>query len=255
MKQIIYEQPLNELIRVSLRLEHIFEQLNNLANQINLLQNPQIVIRLMIDAVNILDRPDYKTKLTKEFERYIMVLSRLHNDDKVNQETLNSTLSQLKQHKNYFIETQGKIAQKLRTNDFLTEIRKSQLIPGGDSCIDTPAYHYWLNQPHKNQQQQINLWLNELKNIYEAITLLLSIIRKTAKPQENIAEKGFYHESLDSQLPFQLIRVALPKTTQLYPEISAGRHRFTIRFMTPDIITHPKQTDQNIKFTLTKCIL
>jgi len=209
----------------------------------------------MTDAINILDRPDYKTKLSKEFERYITVLNPLHNDAKVDQETLNSPLTQLKRYKNYFISTQGKIAQNLRTNEFLTSIRQSLLIPGGDCCIDTPGYCYWLYQTGENQQTQINRWLGELANIRQAITLLLNIIRKSSKPHENLAVKGFYHESLDAQLPCQLIRIALPKKTPLYPEISAGRHRFTIRFIIPSINAHPKQTDQDIRFALTKCIL
>jgi cell division protein ZapD len=255
MEQIIYEQPLNELVRVSLRLEHILQQLDTLTTQSDSSQNTSLIIRLMTDAINILDRPDYKTKLSKEFERYITVLNPLHNDAKVDQEALNFTLTELQQYKNYFISTQGKIAQNLRINEFLTNIRQSLLIPGGDSCIDTPGYWHWLHQTGKNQKAQVNRWLNELTNIRRAISLLLGIIRKSSKPHENLAIKGFYHESLDAQLPCQLIRVALPKKTPLYPEISAGRHRFTIRFIIPSINAHPKQTDQDIRFALTKCIL
>jgi len=255
MEQIIYEQPLNELVRVSLRLEHILQQLNTLNQQPDSPQNTRLIMRFMTDAVNILDRPDYKTKLSKEFERYITVLNPLHNDAKVDQKALHSTLTQLKQYKNYLIDTQGKIAQKLRTNEFLTSIRQSLSIPGGDGCIDTPSYCYWLHQTNEHQKTQINRWLEELTNIRQAISLLLDIIRKSSGPQENLAMKGFYHESLDAQLPCQLIRIALPKEIPLYPEISAGRHRFTIRFITPDIHGRPKQTNQNIRFALTKCIL
>lgn len=255
MEQIIYEQPLNELVRVSLRLEHILRQLDTLNQQPDLPQNIRLIMRFMIDAINILDRPDYKTKLSKEFERFITVLNLLHNDANVDQETLNSTLAKLKQYKNYLIGTQGKIAQKLRANEFLTSIRQSLLIPGGDSCIDAPGYYYWLHQNGEHQKTQINRWLEELTNIRQAISLLLNIIRKSATSQENLAIKGFYHESLDAQLPCQLIRIALPKKISLYPEISAGRHRFTIRFIIPSIHARPKQTDQDIKFALTKCIL
>lgn len=255
MEQIIYEQPLNELVRVSLRLEHILQQLETLSQQPNLPQNIRLIMRLMTDAINILDRPDYKTKLSKEFERCITILNPLHNDANVDQEALNSTLAELKQHKNYLIATQGKIAQKLRANEFLTGVRQSLLIPGGDSCIDMPGYCYWLHQPGEHQKTQINRWLEELTNIRHAISLLLNIVRKSARSQESLAIKGFYHESLDAQLPCQLIRIALPRETSLYPEVSAGRHRFTIRFIVPDIHARPKQTDRDIRFALTKCIL
>ncbi len=255
MESIIYEQPLNELVRVSLRLEHILRQLNSLTTQPDSPQTTRLIMRLMTDAINILDRPDYKTKLSKEFERYISILSKLHADPNVNQEALDSTLVQLKHYKNYLISIQGKIAQNLRNNEFLTGIRQALLIPGGDSCIDNPSYTHWLNQPIEMHQIQINSWLEKLTEPFNAVTLLLDIIRKSSKARERITEKGFYHETLDAQSPCQLIRVALPKDTMLYPEISAGRHRITVRFIAPNIIARPQQTNKNVTFALTKCII
>ncbi|MGD9108527.1 MAG: cell division protein ZapD [Gammaproteobacteria bacterium] len=255
MESITYEQPLNELVRTSLRLEHVLQQLDALIAQPNSLQTTRLIIRLMVDIINILDRPDFKTKLSKEFDRHITVLSRLLADPKVNQATLNATLTQLKQHKNNLITTQGKIAQNLRANEFLTTIRQSLLSPGGDGCIDNPGYFYWLNHPFESHRIQIDTWLVELVEIHQAINLLLNIIRNSSKAHDRSAEQGFYHETLDPQLPYQLIRVTLPKKAMLYPEISAGRHRMTIRFIISDVIDHPKQTNENVKFALTKCIL
>lgn len=255
MESITYEQPLNELVRVSLKLEHVLQQLDAIAAQPKHIQITRLIIRLMVDAINILDRPDFKTKLSKEFDRYTTVLYRLRADPKVNQETLNTTLTQLKQHKNHLITTQGKIAQNLRTNEFFTTIRQSLLNPGGDGCIDNPGYFYWLNQPIESHRVQVDAWLAELTEIRQATNLLLNIIRNSSKAHDRIAEQGFYHETLDPQLPYQLIRVTLPKETKFYPEISAGRHRMTIRFIIPDIIDHPKQTNENVKFALTKCVI
>lgn len=255
MELIIYEQPLNELVRVSLRLEHVLQQLDALTTQPDSPQTTRLIVRLMVDAINILDRPDFKTKLSKELDRYIIVLHRLHADPKVNQTTLNTTLTQLKQQKNYLVTAQGKIAQNLRTNEFLTTIRQSLLSPGGDGCIDNPGYFYWLNQPIESQLIQIDAWLAELTEIRQATSLLLNIIRNSSKSHDRTAKQGFYHETLNSQLQYQLIQVALPKEAMFYPEISAGRHRITIRFIIPDVINHPKQTNENVKFALTKCVI
>lgn len=255
MESIIYEQPLNELVRVSLKLEHILQQLDAMAAQPKHIQTTRLIVRLMVDAINILDRPDFKTKLSKEFDRYTTVLYRLRTDPKVNQETLNTTLTQLKQCKNYLITTQGKIAQGLRTNEFFATIRQSFLSPGGDGCIDNPGYFYWLNQPIESHWAQVDAWLAELTEIRQATNLLLNIIRNSSKALDRIAKQGFYHETLDPQLPYQLIRVTLPKETSFYPEISAGRHRMTIRFIIPGVTEHPKQTNENVKFALTKCVI
>jgi cell division protein ZapD len=53
-----------------------------------------------------------------------------------------------------------------------------------------------------------------------------------------------------------MIRVTLPRSATLYPEISAGRHRFTIRFMRPsEGAARPVQTDEDIEFGLQRCII
>src|SRR3990167_4743370 len=65
MDKIIYEQPLNEIIRVCLRLELLFQQIDHRLNDISILGTREIV-SLVINVLNILDRPDLKAKLAKE---------------------------------------------------------------------------------------------------------------------------------------------------------------------------------------------
>jgi cell division protein ZapD len=254
MAYIIYEQPLTELVRVSLRLEHLFKQLD-IVFKLNAKQATQFIIQIMVDIINMLDRTDLKSKLSKEFERYLTIFSRLHSFPNVSQETLNVTLYELKKFKDHFITTEGKIAQNLRNNEFLRSIRQGLLSPGGDSCIDVPAYHYWLNLSDEIHKKQIKIWLSEFKEIREAISLLLRIIRNSSEAQEHIADSGFYHTALNPQNPCQLIRVALSNTLILYPEISASRHRINIRFVIPSIESRPQQTSENIRFKLTKCAI
>jgi cell division protein ZapD len=254
-KTIIYEQPLNELIRVCLRLEHLFKQLDVFLQNPNTDIQIQTIIRLTMDILNTLDRPDLKSKLSKEFNRHVTTFLRLKKNPGIDKNKLADTLKELQRLKNYFINTQGKIAQPLRTNEFLTNIRHSLLSPGGDSCIDAPGYFYWLNLPIKTRQKQICVWLSEFQEIRSAIELLLQIVRNSSEPQELIAEKGFYYETLSSKSPCQLIRVAIPKKTKLFPEISVSRYRINVRFIVPCTESHPKQTDKNIKFQLTKCVL
>ena len=73
---------------------------------------------------------------------------------------------------------------------------------------------------------------------------------------EELAEGGFYQRSLDAGSPCQLIRVAIQPDAGYYPEISAGRHRFTVRFMRLDSPEErPVQTDQDIRFRLSCCVI
>lgn len=256
-KDIIYEQPLNELVRVSLRLEHLFFQLNTCLSATDSDNHTQTVVRLIIDILNILDRPDLKSKFSKEFNRFIAVFSKLQTSTSpdISQDKLAETLDQLKYLNSHFLNTPGKIAQLLRDTEFLLNLRQNLMSPGGDSNIDAPCYYYWLNQSADTHQKRIQQWLKTFTEIQTAVALLLNIVRNSSEPRKIIAEKGFYHESLDPQISCQLIRVALPKSAKIYPEISAGRHRMSIRFVIPDLDRRPRQTPEDVKFKLTLCII
>ncbi|WP_281198098.1 cell division protein ZapD [Methylophaga muralis] len=60
---------------------------------------------------------------------------------------------------------------------------------------------------------------------------------------------------MDSNLPTQLIRVRIPSSTPYYPEISGGKHRFTVRFMTFDINQRPQQINDDAEFQLSCCTM
>ena len=50
------------------------------------------------------------------------------------------------------------------------------------------------------------------------------------------------------------MRVLLPANAGLYPEISAGQHRFTIRFVRwRGVDARPVQVNQDVRFQLAIC--
>ncbi|MBN1684390.1 MAG: cell division protein ZapD [Gammaproteobacteria bacterium] len=251
---ITYEQPVNELVRVCLRLEHIFKQIHLFATE-PIPQNVHIIIKLIIDLLNLLDRPDLKNKLIKELNRQIINFNQLRNIDDIDQLKLSDTIKQFEQSARYCLSIPGKLMQHLRNNEFLAHIRQNLLNPGGDSCIDLPDYHYWLQLPWETQKQQLHFWLEQFNDIKQAIFLLINTIRDSAESKCQIGEKGFYHASLDTHVPCQLIRVALDSRLHLFPEISVGKYHMSIRFLIPSLDTRPKQTEEDIEFELICCVI
>lgn len=255
-KVIIYEQPVNELIRVCLRLEHLFGQLDFL---LEIKPNPCIreAMSVIADIIATLDRPDLKSKFTQEFHRLITILGKLKELPHISHDKLTQTLEDLRYLLNYLLETRGKIAQALRENEFLSNIRTHLLTPGGDCSFETPDYHYWLQQPIEQQQEQIHKWLIHFKEIRSAVELLLMISRYSADPQITTAETGFFHTTLTQQnnIPCQLVRVGINKKFSVFPEISLGRHRLNIRFCTPSIESRPQQISEDLQFELTLCFI
>ena len=82
------------------------------------------------------------------------------------------------------------------------------------------------------------------------------MLRHSVEDSEEIAKNGFYQKSLDTNKMVQLLRISVNKNGRHYPEISAGKHRFSIRFMTNDDPSErPEQSKDDVTFMLRMCLI
>lgn len=251
---IIYEQPLNEIIRVCLRLEQLFSQIDHQITDTSILGTRNIVAAIL-NVLQLLDRPDLKAKLAKELTHQSSMLTRLENTPEIDQIKLRSILKQLDELTRCFIDSSGKIGQPLREIELLNNLRLHLASPGGGCSFDIPVYYYWLHQSAEKRQETIKSWLAEFNNIRLATSLLLQLTREGSKIQKKNADQGFYQELLDPQINLRLIRVAISNQIPAYPEISVGRHFLSIRFFAPMIHERPTQYLHNFEFLLSYCTL
>jgi cell division protein ZapD len=249
---ILYEQPLNELIRVCLRLEQLFYQIDHQMKGSSIL-NARNTVTLIINLLQLLDRPDLKAKLAKELSHQMSLLIRLQDSPQIDQAILLATLKQLDDLSRCFIDSSKKIGQPLREIELLNNLRLHLASPGGGCSFDIPIYHYWLQQPANIRQDTLFSWLSEFETIRIASSLILKLIREGSRHQQKTADHGFYQELLDPQINLRLIRVSIPYTVPAYPEISIGRHFLSVRFFAPSIDERPTQYLQHLQFWLTHC--
>ena len=94
-----------------------------------------------------------------------------------------------------------------------------------------------------------------LELVSHPISLILDITRESSSPINSTAEAGFYQQNIESHQPVQLIRVGLPHDSEYFPEISAGKQRFSIRFMLSQDENRPIQSSDDINFQLICCAL
>ena len=67
--------------------------------------------------------------------------------------------------------------------------------------------------------------------------------------RERVAPGGLYQHAFDRSDQVNLVRVLLPSTAGLFPEISAGQHRFTVRFVRwRGVDARPVQVTQDVRF-------
>lgn len=249
---IVYEQPLSEIFRACLRLEHLFELIDHQLADTSF-HGTRNIINVIINILHLLDRPDLKAKLAKELSHQTAQLIRLKKSPQTDKEKLYKVVKQLEELTRSFIDSSGKIGQNLRDVGLLNNLRLHLMTPGGGLNFDIPVYHYWLSQPEEIRLDTIRSWLMEFQHIRTAINLLLRLVRESTPIHQKIATHGFYQELLDAQQNLRLIRVSIPYDVRAYPEISIGRHFVSIRFFSPEIFLRPAPYQQNISFGLAYC--
>jgi len=254
-KKIIYEQPLNERIRTFLRLEFLFTRVEH-ALQSNTELNNRNAIDGLLNIVSVFERSDLKQEIIKELERLVSTLSALENTPGVDKQALDHLLNELDQILDSLHLSKSAIGQSLRENDFLYSIRQRASIPGGSCDFDLPAYHFWLQHtPDEARQQQLSAWLAQFSSMRAAIEISLKLIRSSTGFHEVSATTGFFQQNLDSSQSNQLIRVQVKNNVSYYPEISGGKHRFTVRMMEFDINQRAKQIGEDVNFSLSICTM
>ncbi len=249
---IIYEQPLNELIRVCLRLEQLFAQADHQIQDTSD-QGTRAIVVTIINILQLLERPDLKAKLAKELGHQIQILSRLERKPEVDLPKLDQLLQQLQNLSEQFINSSSKIGQPLRQVEMLNSLRLHLSTPGGGCSFDIPVYAYWLNQTETVREATVRHWLAEFDLVRLAVKLILKLVREESRSQTKQASNGFHQELLNPQTNLRLIRVGLPVNADVYPEISLSRHFLSIRFYSPSVNARPSQFQQNVPFWLSYC--
>ncbi|MCB1862529.1 MAG: cell division protein ZapD [Chromatiaceae bacterium] len=252
--KITFEHPLNEKMRTLLRLEHLFRQVNHYLPNADTWSS-RSAIDALLDMVNIFSRADIKADLIKELDRQREKLAGIRRNPGVDAERLDIILEELAKATDRIFSIDGQIGHVMRTNEFLKSILQRSSIPGGSCAFDLPHYHFWLEQPIEFRQAETKAWLHTLQPVESAVELLLSLIRNSTSPTDELASGGFFQCNIDPQAPAQLVRVSLPREIQLFAEISGGKHRFTVRFLEPTEVDRPTQTRVDVPFSLNTCIL
>jgi len=251
---IFYEQPLNERIRSFLRLEHLFKQAAYTLRGYSIWDS-RSTLTSITSILDILARNDLKTELLKELERQEKTLSALSDLKGVDKEQLNNILKQIEISQKSIHAFNGQLGQTIRDHELLNSLRQRSSIVGGACDFDIPYLHYWLQQPPEYRIGKLESWIETLEIISHPISLILDITRESSSPSNVFAEKGFYQQNIDSNSPVQLIRVGLPHDSEYFPEISAGKQRFSIRFMLQQDESRPIQYMDDLDFQLICCAL
>jgi cell division protein ZapD len=250
---LVFEQPLNERMRTFLRLDFLYNQAlyhNEMASQ----WGSRAAVSSLIDILAIVTRSDVRSDVLKELEGQLTSLNEFEARVGVDTQRLKTLMSNLTRLRTELMGAGAAILQPLRDSQFLNSVKHRTSIPGGTCEFDLPDYYFWLSQPDEWRSRAFNQWLALLRPLCDAIAELLWLTRQNGRTREELAKGGTFNITFDRDHPLQLLRISLPGSAGLYPEISGSHHRCNLRFLAwPGLTSRPSQTEEDVPFTLTCC--
>ena len=230
--QVIYEHPLKEHVKVLLRIESLFNDLDQI-----LVGNADKNAGLMLlsSVIRCLERPDLKSKLTNELHQQHKRLSMFLENPSIEANKLKAMLSAI-DSKLKFLREHNNIAELMPVNHpVIKKFQAEMMSHGAVALISDPVFYAWDQINDEHAFSLLNYWRGEIEPIYLVIKLALDIIRKSQEFKTVECNSHFYSQSISSD--FSLIMIRLKEG--VVPEFSAGRHHVALRFQSYKVM--PKQ--------------
>lgn len=249
-----YEFPFNERIRTFLRLEYLFKKIlvNVEAGQQH---SHHSALILLLQMLEIIERADLKVDVLQELDRQRIILNNLRGNPDISERILSKTIKEIEASATALRADSSKIGQHLRENEWLMSIKQRSTIPGGVCQFDLPSYHYWLNLDDARRSADFEAWLARMTPMYDAIKVILHILRGSGESIKYIAHNGFYQQMLSSNKSAQLLKIELLSKSPCFPEVSANKYAINIRFNGMDFVQKPRQCELDVEFKMTLCNL
>jgi cell division protein ZapD len=204
--------------------------------------------------LTIVSRGDVRADVLKELDRHSELLGQYRRSPGVDAERLNGFMEDIDTLRGGLDSAGKQFMAALRENEFLSLIKHRSVIPGGTCTFDLPDYGYWLHRPQRERSEQLADWLGQFKPLCDAVAEVLWLTRAASEPIKCLAAGGLYQHNLNKTDPYNLVRVTLPAKAGLFPEISAGQHRFIVRFAQwRGVDERPRQVTEDVEFQLALC--
>ena len=253
---VIYEQALNEAVRICLQ----FESWQQSFKDFMLLDNrsaSQMALTLVVQMLKLLERPDLKSRLLQTLSQFKSTLNQLQRHSEVEPSYLQQTRETVNQCIEQFHRAQGKFGHALLHNEFLNTLKLQFNKTGCLMGHDSHNLQFWLQQTSEQRKDQLQNWFNEFQLLLGITTVILRLIRESAEPTQQIAHDGFYQQALNPNLPWQMVRLELSCELPYLPDISVGKHRASVHFLQTDFMSNErlKNVKTDIPFKICFCQL
>ena len=250
-----YEQPLNERIRLFMRLESMFFQMKNF-HQADEYYSIQLFLDALFDVLDFLHRYEIRSEIIKELQGYKTGIDREHFALGWTLEDRVATLEHIDMSLQEAYALNFNPISALRENELFTSLRQRNFNQSGNCLFEVPAYQYWLLQNENHEIPFLQQCYEMFVPIARAVTLVLRLVRAGTEITNEYTDDGIFLKTLDSNRRNQMIRIHLNNEQCVFPRISGDKHRFSVRFMTQENPEQrAKQVETPVQFSLQTCVL
>jgi len=211
---VVYEQPLNERMRNFLRLDFLYQQAVHHHTKSDS-WSTRAAVSALLEILAITQRGDVRGEVLKELERQMAMLATFNTRPGVDTSRLRMLLTKLHRMREELGGVGALFMQRLRDSEFLNAVKHRSTIPGGTCEFDLPDYTHWLNQPDEIRGADFANWLAVIRPLGDSISELLWMTREQGRTRREVAANGVYHLTLERDVPVQMIRIVLPRGTDI----------------------------------------
>jgi cell division protein ZapD len=249
---ILYEHPFNERIRTYLRLEHLYARLDVLSARSTPIDH-HYALATLFEIMDVAGRAELKTDVLKDVDKQKNAFMSFRDNPAIDEDALNKVISELDAAFTGLSQTPGRVGGMLGENDWLMSVRSRVSIPGGTCSFDLPTYFAWQHLSAEVRQSDLQPWMDALRPMQRAVTLLLRLVRDSGSAQKMIAIAGNFQQYIPQGKPYQLVRILIDESLSVVPEMSVNRLLVTARFVIGSVLGRSQQTPNDVAFELTLC--
>ncbi len=219
---ITFQLATHFLSRIALRLEFLFKIINQAGNESHEVIH-RYALKNLIELINIIEKPELKSRFIKELIRIEHVLKKQDSFEK------KELLMELESQIHILNGVPGRFSQAIHEDIFLKILRQIHH-PNTPECeFNSPHLVIWFDSDPLTRQNAINHWVHSLKDLESTVIIYLSLLRSLTEYHSIKAPNGFYQYSFPPKITNHLILLKMNKCLKITPQLQLGHNNLTIR--------------------------
>lgn len=243
-----YEFPLNERVRLLLRLEETLRRVAEAAYESSPDAHRYALVSLC-ELIELTTRIDLKAEVRSEAERQRGQLRALRGLPDIDEAALDRAIGELEQVIERINGSSHRAGARCRDDGWLSMVRARVGVPGGVTRFDMPSVNYWLALDPASRRDRLIGWLNDFECVNDGVGSVLRLLRACADNRSEQARGGQFQRALGARLPI-MVAIDLPPGLDVIPELSANRTTLLVRFLQFAEGGRPRPLDGDVAFGL-----